>query len=77
MRRFLFLETVVPIYKVTRRHIPQDSNGISKHISVNHIHQWVETFRIICVLWDVKHIEHATGDVRPGRIPDALCVFKW
>jgi hypothetical protein len=77
MRRFLFLETVVPIHKITRRHIPQESNGISKKISVNHIRQWVETFRIICVLTGIKHIEQAAGDIRPGRIPVALCVFKW
>jgi hypothetical protein len=77
MRRFLFLETAVPIYKVTRRHIPQDSNSISKHISVDRIRQLFETFRFICVLMAVKHIEHVTGDIRPGRMPDALCVFKW
>jgi predicted alpha/beta hydrolase len=44
MRCFLFLKTVVPIYKVTRRQILQDNNGINKQISVNHIRQWVETF---------------------------------
>ena len=68
---------MVPIYKVARRHIPQDSDGIRKHISVNHIRQWLETFRIICVLAHAKNIEQATGDIRPGGIPDALCVFKW
>jgi hypothetical protein len=59
----------------TRCHIPEDSNGISKNISVNNIRQWVEKFRIICVLKDMKHIEHATSDIRPATVPDALCLF--